>query len=155
MNHNELRQKFNAWMAENFTPSRKVNGGVRTRGGVTVYDDIARLRPLLSGSFVEACERFRRGEDVASGVTAQIEEIVFVQDVEKIRQLRIDQSFEQRLDHAVLMHKKFGCAPDGGDIRAWSVAVRLRLGAGLTKKAAHLWPESPANMRRRNLLKTT
>lgn len=149
--HDELRERFSAWMAENFTPARTANGGVRTRGGVVAYEDIHRLRPLLRGSVVEVVERFRRGESVPSDITQQIEEIIEVWDAETIRQMRRDQTFEQHLAQAVSAHRAHGRAPDGGSITAWARRVRARLGARLTDRARELWPEPAANLRRREL----
>lgn len=151
MSHDELRKKLNAWLAEHFHPARTASGAVSVRSGVISYEDIQRLRVYLDGSYVEVVERFRRGDDVASHVIDQVREIVDVQDPDAIRQMRRDQALERKLEHAVQMHRKFGSAPDGGDIRTWAIAAKMRLGAGLTERARELWPESAANTRRREL----
>lgn len=122
----DLRESFELWLSEHLTPAKTMDGTVRRSRGVIVYQDMDTIQLLLGASILPQAERFRAGDDVAYPVKLAIQELVDAWDIPAIQTLRRDQAVAQDLRHGIRFQSRFGTAPDGGDLKEWSLTILRR-----------------------------
>lgn len=120
-----IRERFESWLAEHFSPVRLASGAVATSRDVPRYE-IPDFNLLLGASRSDVIHRWRAGDNVSYRTLKAVQEIVDLWDLGQIRQLRARQAVERDVGSARRHHEIFGRAPDGGDIDAWVARCQAR-----------------------------